>query len=166
MQVWDWGANVQIDQPSIPAYVAVSRDGSVLLTRNDETGHIHVWDGNALFQTRSVAVEAMGKRPIALGAIKRTTLYQNFPNPFNPETWIPYRLEKESAVAIRIYDDSGALIRTLPLGVKQTGIYRSKSSAAYWNGRNAVGEPVASGIYFYTLDAVGFSATKKMIIRK
>ena len=102
LQVWDWGANVRINHPPIPAYFAVSRDGSVLLTWNDETGHIHIWDGNALFQTRAVAVEAMGKRAITLGAIKRNALYQNYPNPFNPETWIPFQLERESDITIRI----------------------------------------------------------------
>ena len=104
------------------------------------------------------------KAPPVLPA--ETSLLPNYPNPFNPETWIPYQLAKPVDVSVSIYAADGKLVRTLILGHKQAGIYQSKSRAAYWDGRNQQGEPVASGIYFYTLTAGDFTATKKMLIRK
>ena len=95
-----------------------------------------------------------------------TVLLPNYPNPFNPETWIPYRLAKPAHVSISIYTADGKLVRTLELGKQFVGIYESRSHAAYWDGRNALGEPVASGVYFYTLTAGDFAATRKMLIRK
>ena len=95
-----------------------------------------------------------------------TALLRNYPNPFNPETWFPYQLSRAADVTIAIYSVNGMLVRTLSLGHQAAGMYRSKSRAAYWDGRNAFGEPVASGIYFYTLTAGDFSATGKMLIRK
>jgi len=93
-------------------------------------------------------------------------LLQNYPNPFNPETWVPYQLRKGSNVTIRIYSVSGELVRDLSLGSKDTGVYFSKERAAYWDGRNQAGEEVASGIYFYSIQAGEFMATKKMIIAR
>ena len=95
-----------------------------------------------------------------------TLLAQNFPNPFNPETWIPYQLNKATEVKISIYDVSGRLVRSLDLGWQPTGSYMTPSSAAYWDGRNTVGERVASGIYFYTLQTSDFAATRRMVILK
>ena len=95
-----------------------------------------------------------------------TSLLSNYPNPFNPETWIPYQLSEPADVTLRIYTANGVLVRTLALGQLPAGIYQSRSRAAYWNGRNEIGEPVASGIYFYTLSAGDFTATRKMLIRK
>ena len=97
---------------------------------------------------------------------KETALLPNYPNPFNPETWIPYQLSKPAAVNISIYAVDGMLVRTLDLGHQTVGIYQNKSQAAYWDGRNTVGESVASGVYFYTLTAGDFTATRKMLIRK
>ena len=97
---------------------------------------------------------------------KETSLLTNYPNPFNPETWIPYQLSEPAAVTLHIYAVDGRLIRTLALGHQSVGIYQDKNRAAYWDGRNQVGEPVASGIYFYMLSAGDFSATRKMLIRK
>ena len=97
---------------------------------------------------------------------KDTILSQNFPNPFNPETWIPYQLNKATEVTIQIFDTAGRLVRTMDLGWKPTGSYMRPSSAAYWDGRNEVGERVASGIYFYTLTTADFAATRKMVILK
>jgi len=93
-------------------------------------------------------------------------LGQNFPNPFNPDTWIPYQLAKPSNVEIRIYNISGRLIRNLDLGYKNAGYYQDRASAAYWDGRNEFGEYVANGIYFYALKADKFIATRRMIIGK
>ena len=97
---------------------------------------------------------------------KETALLPNYPNPFNPETWLPYQLAKPAEVKLHIYAVNGALIRTLALGHQPAGIYHSKSRAAYWDGRNEQGEHVANGIYFYTLSAENFTASRKMLIRK
>ncbi|MDE0556753.1 MAG: spondin domain-containing protein [Candidatus Poribacteria bacterium] len=97
---------------------------------------------------------------------QETVLAQNFPNPFNPETWIPYQLSESTEVSIQIYDVSGRLVRTLNLGWQPVGSYMTPSSAAYWDGRNAIGERVASGIYFYTLQTSDFAATRRMVILK
>ena len=97
---------------------------------------------------------------------KETVLLANYPNPFNPETWIPYQLAEPAEVTVTIHASDGKLVRTLELGQVSAGIYQSRSRAAYWDGRNAAGEPVASGVYFYTLRAGDFKATRKMVIRK
>ena len=97
---------------------------------------------------------------------QETILAQNFPNPFNPETWIPYQLNKATEVSVQIFDVSGRLVRRLDLGWQPVGTYMTPSSAAYWDGRNAVGERVASGIYFYTLQTSDFAATRRMVILK
>ena len=97
---------------------------------------------------------------------KQTALLANYPNPFNPETWIPYHLAKDADVTLHIYAVNGTLVRSLTLGHQAAGRYQSRSRAAYWDGRNAFGEPVASGVYFYRLTAGDFTATRKMLIRK
>ena len=97
---------------------------------------------------------------------QETTLLANYPNPFNPETWIPYHLSENSEVSISIYNVKGTVVRTLALGHQSAGYYIRQGQAAYWDGRNAVGEPVASGLYFYTLTAGNFTVTRKMLIRK
>ena len=102
----------------------------------------------------------------SIGQPKLTQLLQNFPNPFNPETWIPYQLETSADVTLQIYDTSGDVVRTLDLGFKGQGFYMTRSTAAYWDGRNNMGEPVASGVYFYSLNTPDFSATRKMLILK
>ena len=96
----------------------------------------------------------------------QTALLPNYPNPFNPETWIPYQLAEPADVAIHIYAANGKVIRTLALGHQAVGKYHHRCSAAYWDGSNELGETVASGIYFYTLSAGRFTATRKMLIRK
>ncbi len=97
---------------------------------------------------------------------KETILGQNFPNPFNPETWIPYQLSRDSNVTVQIYNVSGSAVRTLNLGHKSIGSYITTSTAAYWDGKNSAGEHVSSGIYFYTLQTDKFSATRRMVILK
>lgn len=97
---------------------------------------------------------------------KENALFTNYPNPSNPETWIPYHLAASAEVNIRIYAADGRLVRRLALGHQRAGVYESKSRSAYWDGRNAVGEPVASGVYFYTLTAGEFTATRKLLIVK
>ena len=96
----------------------------------------------------------------------QTQLLANYPNPFNPETWIPFELSQDSQVAISIYDVQGQLIRQLELGVITAGRYISADHAAYWDGKTQAGEAVASGTYFYQLDAGDYLETKKMVILK
>ena len=97
---------------------------------------------------------------------EETALLRNYPNPFNPETWIPYQLAESAEVTLTIYDINGQLIRRLAVGHQPAGMYQSRSRAVYWDGRNQLGESVASGLYFYTLTAGEFSATRKMLILK
>ena len=97
---------------------------------------------------------------------KETALLRNYPNPFNPETWIPYQLAESAEVALTIYDMNGRLIRRLAVGHRAAGMYRRRSRAVYWDGRNQLGESVASGLYFYTLTAEEFTATRRMLILK
>ena len=103
---------------------------------------------------------------LALLTPTETALLHNYPNPFNPETWIPYQLKTPTAVRINIYNPHGILVRELSLGYQVAGRYTSRARAAYWDGRNTVGEPVASGLYFYTLTAGDFSSTRRMVILK
>ena len=95
-----------------------------------------------------------------------TSLLPNYPNPFNPETWIPYQLTKPANVTVSIYAADGKLVRTLALGQLPPGVYQGKNRAAYWDGKNEFGEQVASGLYFYTLTAGNFTATRRMFILK
>ncbi|MDE0186669.1 MAG: T9SS type A sorting domain-containing protein [Candidatus Poribacteria bacterium] len=101
-----------------------------------------------------------------IGKPKLTRLLQNYPNPFNPETWIPYQLSEDSPVTVSIYDTTGKLIRNLPLGIQSAGFYNSRDRAAYWDGRNAEGEGVASGAYFYQLTTPSFHQTRQLVIIK
>lgn len=267
LQIWDWREQKRIQHSSLPdEYLAVSRDSSVLLTLNYETGQMLIWDGRSLLPPEPAVsydinrdgainildlvaaasqfgqigthlsgdvnrdgkvdvsdLERIGSRlgenaaapslhfnsslPIisyqasrvkrqfqALAALEslnlssrgahiahnllktwlsrlelpvtETKLLSNYPNPFNPETWIPYQLSEDAHVRIRIYDVAGHLVRELDLGTKPTGGYLSRESAAYWDGRNGAGETVSSGIYWYELDTGGFSATRKMVVQK
>ena len=95
-----------------------------------------------------------------------TKLLANYPNPFNPETWIPYRLAEDAFVTLTIYDGTGRIVRTLDVGHQVAAVYETRSQAIYWDGRNEVGERVASGVYFYHLSAGDYSATQKMVILK
>ena len=97
---------------------------------------------------------------------QETALHANYPNPFNPETWIPYQLAASAEVVLTIYDMNGGVVRRLEMGHQTAGMYRNRNRAAYWDGRNQRGESVASGLYFYTLKAREFVATRKMLIRK
>ena len=266
LQIWDWREQRQIQHPPLPEYLAVSRDSSVLLTWEDKTGQILIWDRRSLLPPDPAVsydinrdgvvnildlvqaasqfgqvganfsgdvngdgkvdvadLELIGSRlgenaaapslylnhstPIvsyppssirrqfqALTALEsleipshgahiardllkvwlshmepsitETKLLPNYPNPFNPETWIPYQLAEAAHVQIRIYDVAGNLVRTLDLGTKLASSYLSQSKAAYWDGRNDRGETVSSGIYWYELDTGSFRATRKMVIQK
>ena len=119
-------------------------------------------NGDGTFQRGIAVLEQLLARLLPT----ETALLPNYPNPFNPETWIPYQLAASADVSISIYTADGKLVRKLDLGQQAVGIYQDKSRAAYWDGRNDVGEPVASGVYFYTLTAGEYTATRKMLIRK
>ncbi len=109
-------------------------------------------------------VNHQGKQPTLWGRIRGNALLPNFPNPFNPETWIPYQLAEAAHVQIRIYDVLGQLVRELDLGEQRAGDYLSHQRAAYWDGRNDMGEVVSSGVYFYTLEAGDYQRTRRMSI--
>ena len=119
-------------------------------------------DGSIAFRQGIANLE----RLLTLFIPEETALLHNYPNPFNPETWIPYQLAEPAEVTLTIHSVKGTLVRTLALGHQPAGIYQTRTRAIYWDGRNEVGEPVASGIYFYTLTAGDFNATRKMMIRK
>ena len=119
-------------------------------------------DGSLPFQRGIAKLEHL----LALFIPEKTAVFANYPNPFNPETWIPYQLAEHADVTLRIYSINGKLIRTLAIGYQPAGLYQYRSRAVYWDGRNALGESVASGLYFYTLTAGDFTATRKMLIKK
>ena len=130
-------------------------------------------EGNVESQTFSVKVTpehlANAVLPVKLDGISQPTqnlLLQNYPNPFNPETWIPYQLSEDNPVSISIFDTTGQLVRTLSLGFQSAGFYNSREHAAYWDGRNALGERVASGLYFYQLTTPSFQQTRRLVIVK
>ena len=123
--------------------------------------HVELYGPNALLlDSRSIDGEFRSREMPS----KRDALLQNFPNPFNPETWIPYQLREDREVTIRIYSASGNLVRQLDMGYRSAGLYVDRDRAAYWDGRNSAGETVASGVYFYSIHAGDFHATKKLTV--
>ena len=130
-------------------------------------------DGNVESQTANFTVTpehlanaVLSVKLDGIGRPHQNLLLQNYPNPFNPETWIPYQLSEDSPVSVSIYDATGKLVRTLSLGFQSAGFYNSRERAAYWDGRNAIGERVASGIYFYQLTTPTFQQTRRLVIVK
>ena len=138
----------------------------------DSLPNLQYWTAEAMIANR--AADNLYARGVAVlqslleqrTVPEKTALLRNYPNPFNPETWIPYQLAKAADVTVSIYNTQGAMVRTLTLGHQPAGVYQHRTRAAYWDGKNAQGEPVASGVYFYTLTAGEFTATRKMVIRK
>ena len=167
IQIWDWQTSSPISHLPIPGFTCLSQNGSVLVSRDfDYTGQYLVWDIKNLLSDLHYSIEPHGKKLVTLGQVKQNQLLQNFPNPFNPETWIPFHLANESDVVIRIYTPSGKLVRSISPRKMSAGDYSSQSKAVHWDGHNDEGEPVSSGIYFYTIDAGEFSDTRKMLILK
>ena len=134
----------------------------------DDEGSVYVFDtADAEGLNIKLSVEPRSDFALTMfGDIKRTALLQNFPNPFNPETWIPYTLADNADVNVHIYDVEGKLVRKLDIGYQRAGSYLNRGKAVYWDGRDQLGESVSSGIYFYTLKADAFSDTRRMVILK
>ena len=187
MSVSDTGSGQKLLAPlaSVPEGIAVDAVGGKVYWTTSRgyiqsaplTGAIEaVVEGN---DTRAVGLAVVSSPANGVGAAPSVAaaasiplfpevgaLLANYPNPFNPETWIPYQLSASADVSVSIYSVNGHLVRRLELGHQSAGVYRSRSRAAYWDGRNEFGERVASGLYFYTLTAGDFTATRKMLIRK
>ena len=162
--------NLDADEaaPAAIAGIATLLDPAVLESLDPETIAAQLSmlrsksDGSLKYQRAIAWLESV----LAAMTPEMTQLLANYPNPFNPETWIPYHLAKSSEVRITIYDVRGSVVRRLELGHQREGYYTDRSRAAYWDGRNAVGERVASGIYFYQLRADNRSFLRKMLILK
>ena len=161
---WDMSPRAgHLDRIAVPALnaeitaLAISNSGKRLAVGLD-TGSVFIYRWSGEDAPAAPAQEAEPAQP--------TALLENYPNPFNPETWIPYQLSEAAEVTVTIHSSDGKLVRTLELGQMPAGAYSDKDRAAYWDGQNEQGEPVASGVYFYTLTAGDFSATRKMVIRK
>ena len=142
------GATRRVDAATIEAWIAGARLAD---------------DGSLAFRQGIANLESL---LASLNIPQETALHANYPNPFNPETWIPYQLAAPAEVTLTIYDMNGGTVRRFEMGHQAAGMYQSLGRAAYWDGRNGRGESVASGLYFYTLRAGEFAATRKMLIRK
>ena len=132
----------------------------------DMNGNIASEKFNFTVNTANLENAVMRLTLDSIGAPQQSRLLQNYPNPFNPETWIPYHLAEAGVTSLSIYDATGKHIRTLSLGYQSAGFYQSQGHAAYWDGRNALGESVASGVYFYQLVTPSFQQTRRMLILK
>ena len=149
-----------IPAPSAPAIEVEGIDSEI----------IAVWiaqaqledDGSLAFKQGIEILESL----LASLIPEQTALLANYPNPFNPETWIPYQLAESGEVTLTIYNMDGEIVQRLALGHQAAGIYRNRTRAVYWDGRNQLGESVASGLYFYTLTAGEFTETRRMLILK
>jgi len=154
--------------------IAFSPDGGTLASGSFD-GTILLWDlrrtttWGDIKRTAVVdgAIQPLELSPSTLDlTATETALLANYPNPFNPETWIPYRLAEGAFVTLTIYDLSGQVVRTLDVGRQNASTYENRSKAIYWDGRNELGQRAASGVYFYHLSAGDYSATRKMLILK
>ena len=162
IRLWDAATgelNRTIETQSEPvSAVAFSADSRSLVS-GGKNGRVLLW--------------RLEKLPIQWSDVKRpdspffkNALLPNYPNPFNPETWIPFDLAKQSAVTITIYNAAGRTVRVLELGELPAGSYRAKEKAAFWDGRNSLGAPAASGVYFARIQAGGYSETRRMVLLK
>ncbi len=142
----------------------------VTSTENVDSAMVETWIAQARLKDDGSLIFKQGienlQNLLASLIPEKTALHRNYPNPFNPETWIPYQLAAPAEVALTIYEMNGQLVRRLAVGHQAAGMYQSRSRAVYWDGRNQLGEAVASGLYFYTLTADNFTATRRMVILK
>ncbi len=139
---------------------------SLEVTLTDTTGEIASEKFDFTVTPDALTNAVLPVRLDGIGTPKQTLLLQNYPNPFNPETWIPYHLSEAAPVTLSIYDTTGQRIRMLSLGIQSAGFYQSRSRAAYWDGRNDLGERVSSGVYFYQLSTPSEHQIKRMVIVK
>ena len=170
VQIWDVQTGQLASEFSPPYHrIIFSPDGKTVAV-NHYDGRIHLLPIEAVLPHLSydISIAAKpGELPLEPHeVIERDALLPNYPNPFNPETWIPYQLAAASSVRIHIYNLAGQWVRTLDLGRQPAGAYLSRNRAAYWDGRNALGERVATGVYFYRLETDDFTETKRMVIVK
>ena len=165
LQIIDWSTGMPFEHPTIDRVLSLNEHGTKLVSF-DIYGQHKIWDITSILTSLPNPVNPQGKELVTLGQVKRNQLLQNFPNPFNPETWIPFSIVDESDVTIDIFCSTGEIIRSLPLGTMKAGNYTTQSKAIYWDGLNNENEPVSSGLYFYTINAGDFSATRKMLILK
>ena len=157
----DWDGEINITEWVRESREREENNFEINIATIDKAGNILYFNLSVIHTTTGAPAPLAQKH-----SPKETALLANYPNPFNPETWIPYQLSKSADVTLTIYDIQGCAVRTWDLGHQRAGVYQSRSRAAYWDGRNGVGEPVASGVYFYTLKAGDFQATRRMLIRK
>lgn len=170
VQIWDTQTQQLVAELSRPyQWIMFSPDGMTVAVGYDD-GRLHLLPIETalpyLPQNISAATKPSGLQLDSLEVVKTDALLSNYPNPFNPETWIPYQLAAASSVQIHIYDLMGHRVRTLDLGQQPAGTYHTRDRAAYWDGRNEQGERVATGVYFYRLETDDFTATKRMVIVK
>ena len=176
--VWEQKEKVVPDDPgqkiNYGAWVAMSGNTVIVSAHNGpndgpewgDGAAVHIYSSVEDFDTPPFAVEPFGLAVTTFGKIRRTSLLQNFPNPFNPETWLPYQLAADAPVTLHIYNVRGQRVREFNLGVQKAGGYLDRETAAYWDGRDEVGQIVSSGVYFYSLQADTFRATRRMLILK
>ena len=171
VKLWDTVTGTKIvtfPHPSEVYSVAISPDGTMLASGTWD-GTVELWDISSYTTATPLPASPawnISQNLLAMLTPKETALFANYPNPFNPETWIPYQLAEPGEVTLTIYDVQGRVVRTLVLGHQPAGFYQSRSKAAHWDGRNHLGEKVATGVYFYTLKAGDYTATRKLLIRK
>ena len=170
VQIWEIQTQRLVAEFSPPYQgIIFSPDGmTVAVSFDDGRTHLLPIETALPYLPRNISVAAKpsGLQLDSLEVVKRDALLPNYPNPFNPETWIPYQLAAASSVRIHIYNLMGQRVRTLDLGQQSAGAYLSRNRAAYWDGRNALGERVATGVYFYRLETEDFTAMKRMVIVK
>ena len=152
------------DVPAAPALHALT--AADLRTWINQAENLDISDASPFFSDTVQKGIAILEHLLTTLVPTETALLPNYPNPFNPETWLPYQLAEAADVTLYIYSVDGTLMRTWELGHQSAGRYHSKNRAAYWDGKNEYGEVVASGLYFYTLSAADFTTTRKMLIRK
>ena len=155
--------------------IEFAADGNTLASL-DRHGKILLWDfrlgtmwGNVKRTRVVVGKTRRFSEPAPTAAVlipTETALLPNYPNPFNPETWISYQLKHPADVTLAIYDLNGGTVRTLALGHQPAGLYENRSRAAFWDGRNDAGESVGSGVYWCTLNAGEYRDSRKMVIQK
>ena len=166
-KIWEgdaYGSSVAIARTGPYAVVGAPGDNLHRVPPNP-SGAVYVYDTEEDFLTPR-PVESISLKATTLGDVKRTALLQNFPNPFNPETWIPYQLAMAANVSITIYNIQGHRVRRIEVGERSAGVYFDKETAAYWDGRSDNGELVSSGVYYYHLRTGDFHATRRMVIVK